>query len=76
MSKIKLSPKQKEVIKHMRRPVGMFKNITYVILIMGNGCSIATFRYLLKNKIIKPKGGRTVLGWEYVLTELGKTIEL
>ena len=73
---MKLSPRQKEVIEHMRKGNLMYKNVTYVTL-QYNHCSVATFWALVKKGLLK-KTGRYYIGTgvEHVLTELGNSIIL
>lgn len=75
--KITLSDKQAEIIRVMRNDYRLFKNVTYAYIRYGRmKLSTATFKVLLRHNLIKEKGARTQFGWEYVLTELGKTIKL
>jgi hypothetical protein len=78
MPNIKLSKKQKEVIIYMRQGYAMMKNVTYVLLEMQlSRPSVATFFALLNKGMIKADGkflqGR---GQVYILTELGKSIDI
>lgn len=73
---MKLSEKQKEVIRLMRKGYTLYKNVTYVTLWMNvDKVRVTTFFCLVKMGLIKSVG-RKRLPQEYALTKLGKTIDL
>lgn len=77
-AKIKLSDKQKEVVKYMRQGYCLTKNVTYVHAECGLiKCSTATFFKLCREQLIE-KTGKFVQGFgqPYQLTQLGKEMEL
>jgi hypothetical protein len=76
MPKIKLTDKQKEVIKVMRKGKKLYKNTTYCYIQKADiNVSLATLFKLMNDGIITI-GNKTDFGWHCPLTELGKTIEL
>jgi hypothetical protein len=73
-TKIKLSAKQEQVIRLMRRGAPLTKLTASVIL--RGGCTQPTFFALLNQKLIEESKNKDTFGVEYVLTKLGKEIIL
>lgn len=75
--KRKLTDHQKGIVIAMRAGYRLFKGVTYASLRYGRTTlSIATFFVLKNNGYIKEFGRVTQFGQEYILTELGQTVDV
>lgn len=74
----KLSETQKKVVADLKQGKGMYKTVTYVVVVNGTcNVSIATFRALVNKRIIEQFGKyKRNCGMEYRLTKLGQEIIL